>query len=818
MGDPQVRPLQVVLTGARLVPCSDEELLARLQTRLKLAPPQAAAMLRSGCIVKRGITAPVAEKIVAVLAELGVEAVIEETPSPPVPAKPASKAASPPVQKVASPAAHKAPSRPDPDPNPLEALRALAGQRLPKPRASLRYLLGLLAVTLLCLALPALYFGLTCGIAFGWLWYLTHIHKHLPHSAHLIALIYGVPGLMGAMLLLFLVRPLFVTSTRRRETLPLDADREAGFVAGVHALCRAIGVSPPVEIRLSWDANASVHFHGRWLGLFTGRKVLTLGLSLVGGLSARQFVGVLAHEFGHFAQRFGMICTFTVNSVNAWLEHCAYGEDSWTRKLREWSETAMEQEHWFSWIVHVSVGVSWLAIGLTRHLMAGLFHISLSLSRYMSRQMEFDADRYEALLAGSGEFRITARSLRALEQAFEEVNQANIGAWKEHRLLADLPQAVAAHARDFDAKRLARVEEQMREHTTTRYWDSHPPDVERIDNAEKRHCPGIYLEEAPAERLFKDFGAWSRRATRLFYSEQGVPFKEEQLRPREEILGHVRNRNQQREQLNRFFNGQFQDWPLLRLPPWGAPVVDALGWQECIDRIRGRSPEIARYWLQAFQAHQRRPILRTAVKLNVSSRELGMAGPERSPEELEAELDKIVGGGLPYTQALEETSALYAQRIDHAIDSMPEPERRQAIGLRKTLVALGELEPAAAMLVEHAGVMSAFISLAQASGDMPDGFDKQEAIFADCAIHLLSQAERIRQSVTGDGSAGAYLRARCRALPPAGATFPPAELARACWPMPDAFHHLYLLVLGELISLCEAAEKGRGIRPIRLVA
>jgi hypothetical protein len=43
-------------------------------------------------------------------------------------------------------------------------------------------------------------------------------------------------------------------------------------------------------------------------------------------------------------------------------------------------------------------------------------------------------------------------------------------------------------------------------------------------------------------------------------------------------------------------------------------------------------------------------------------------------------------------------------------------------------------------------------------------------------------------------------------------------LARACWPVPEAFHHLYLLTPGELVSLCEAAEKGRGIRPIRLLA
>jgi hypothetical protein len=42
--------------------------------------------------------------------------------------------------------------------------------------------------------------------------------------------------------------------------------------------------------------------------------------------------------------------------------------------------------------------------------------------------------------------------------------------------------------------------------------------------------------------------------------------------------------------------------------------------------------------------------------------------------------------------------------------------------------------------------------------------------------------------------------------------------ARASLPVPGAFHHLFLLALGELVTLCEAAEKRCSIRPIRIVA
>ncbi len=34
--------------------------------------------------------------------------------------------------------------------------------------------------------------------------------------------------------------------------------------------------------------------------------VLTIGLPLVAGLSAKEFAGILAHEFGHFTQ--GLAC------------------------------------------------------------------------------------------------------------------------------------------------------------------------------------------------------------------------------------------------------------------------------------------------------------------------------------------------------------------------------------------------------------------------------------------------------------------------------------------------------------------------------
>jgi Zn-dependent protease with chaperone function len=828
MTEPDTRVLKVVLTGGRLTDSGEDELCARLQAKFKLTPDQSADLLKGRRVVKRGIDGVSATKLANALRVLGLDAVIEESKS----AARARASASPKIEPVPIPApatAEVAPPTPGPsvpavaaapvaaEKSALEVLQALGDQRLPKPRTSFTYMMGLALVTLLCIALPATYIGLTGGIAYGWFYYLTHIHHHLPHMGKLIVLIYAVPGLAGALLVLFLLRPLFASRPKPPEGLKLDPAREAAFISGVHALCKAIGVSPPAEIELSWDANASVHFRTRWLSLFTGHKVLTIGMSLVGGLTARQFVGVLAHEFGHFAQRFGMICSFTVNSVNRWLEHRAYGEDAWDRKLRAWSEEQMENEHWFSGIVNISIFVSWIAIGLTRKLMALLFHVSFRLSRYMSRQMEFDADRYEALLAGSGMFRQTARSLRALNHAFVEVNRANIEAWQEQRLLRNLPEAVAIHAGDFDAARLAKIEEEMREETTTRYWDSHPPDVARIENAEKSQFPGLYHVEAPASSLFKDYVAWSKLTTERFYTEQEVRYRPEQLRSREEILGTAQDRSQKREQINRFFNGQFQEWPLLQLSTENAAAQPA--WQECIDQIRARSPDIARNWSNAFQMHEQRPILRAAILLGATSRQMGLPGAERSSDVLGTELGNIAGKTLPFYKPLNDSFVLYAQRMQHAIDAMSGEEQIKAATLRDTLIGLGEVERDIDELDELIRAIGIYRSIAENNGgSIPPRFDELEKSFAESAMRVLARAETITQSVADGGTVAAYLRKCCPGLPPVDKRLDAPDMARMSAGMPAAIHRVYLLALGELVSLCEVAEKTRGIRPIRLVA
>lgn len=801
---------QVTLLGTRLKEISDAELIGELRARLKLTSQQAESLLSGRRTVKRGVELAAAQRLVGIFTQIGLKAIVENMPA----VQP--RAAAAPAKPIV-----KDESRPSPvaeQRNPLAALQAIASQKLPKPRTSPGYVLSLLVVTLLCVAMPAIYVCFTAGVAAGWVWYLTHIHHYLPRNIHLILLSYAVPGLVGAVLLLFLLRPIFARGLREDETLTIDASKEPGLIDGVRALCRAIGVSAPHEIHLSWNANASVHFSGGWRGLLTGRKVLTIGMSLVAGLNAQQFVGVLAHEFGHFAQRVGMTCSFIVNTVNAWLERCAHGEDPWEPRLRGWSAAADENEDGaFSWLISWCSGATLLAIGATRLLMSGLFQVSFRLTQHMSRQMEFDADRYEALLAGSDTFRVTARNLRGLNHAFHEINRKNIAAWREKRLLRDMPKAVAAHFAAFDSKRLAEIAEELQEETTTRYWDSHPPDNARIENAERQRSPGLYREPAPAALMFRDFRGWCERATRLFYREQEVQFEESMLRNEEEVLGLVQGREGQREQLVRFFNGQFQPWPLLSLVEPAANPKLPQDWQSTIDEIRKRSPDLTRAWQKANSDEENRSLLRIAATLNLSSQQVSLGGPSRTSQELSRELELIVGRRMESHRLLAEGFGLYALRVKHAIASMPPAERQKAAAARAVLIELSALEREISGIEELTGAITMHQNALE-EGEQDQLSEGWLQRIAELAAHVLAKVDRIPQTITLGDTVGGYIRSRCSSLPPPDHKWNPKRVAEAAWPMPDVFHQFYMLALGELLGLCEAAEKARGIKPIRLVA
>ena len=97
-------------------------------------------------------------------------------------------------------------------------------------------------------------------------------------------------------------KPILARPPKTLRGLELTRNGQPFLFRFIERLTGAIGAPMPEEIRVDTQANASASFR-RGVRSFLGNDlVLTIGLPLVQGLDLRQFAGVLAHEFGHFAQ------------------------------------------------------------------------------------------------------------------------------------------------------------------------------------------------------------------------------------------------------------------------------------------------------------------------------------------------------------------------------------------------------------------------------------------------------------------------------------------------------------------------------------
>jgi Zn-dependent protease with chaperone function len=799
---------RIRLLGKALPGHTHESIAAALYQQMKLKPAQVQALLPPATvIVKAGLDAPQAERLQHLLARAGLASRREEhrvsatappaaAPSTATPARDA--AARQPARQPIPPAPAEATATADPLDHLAEALGTRLGRRRPGPA----YVAHLFLVTLCCLLVPMLYLALVAAFGYGLGWYLWHVHEFTGTHVHgfwPLFLLYIVPGASGGILLLFLARPMFAGNRRPGRHLQLEPDEEPRLVRAIETLARAIGIRPPVALQLSNEVNASVHFENGWAGFFSGRKVLTLGLPLAAGLSSRQLLGVLAHEFGHFAQRFGMRCSFLINHVNAWLYQRAHQPDPWDERLERWAAENDEAP------IRLIVFCARTGIAGSRLLLAGLFQLSFRLSRSLSRQMEFDADRYEALLAGSECFGDTALRLRALARAFRETDQRNAASWREHKLLRDMPQAVAAQADGYDAATLAQLQRQLGS-GITRYWDTHPADLERVRHAQSLQSPGLFHDERPATALFDRFSRHSEDATRAYYHALKLDFRHAELCDHQAVRALGRQRDDELDGLRRWTGRQWQPWPWLPLHTATEPALAALPWQACVGELRLHSPAITHDWTSAGQECRRRERLAFAGLLARHDFHFPLSRVEPFDEERHLpEYQRIVDWQTPSRLALQRVAGLYRQRMAHALGS--DTLRNEP------LLALASLYPAVESLREARTVAAQFDQkdVSHEPGLERIHLDARTACL-EHALQLMRKCDDIPQPWFEGDSVGDYLRRRCPALRHAEA------MAEDCVTnaglLLDSLGHVWKLAFAAMAQRCAEAEQEHAIAGI----
>ncbi len=576
------------------------------------------------------------------------------------------------------------------------------------------YRLGMAVVALAMVLLPLIYLAIIAGTAWA-VWYHTVTHYSVfdeMNSTQGAFLIYVTPIVVGVILVIFMIKPLFAPRASEASPVSLEREREPLFFAYIEKLCGIVGAPRPHRIDVSCDVNAAASFRRGIRSLFGADLVLMVGLPLVAGLNLRQLTGVLAHEFGHFAQGSGMRLTYIIRSVNAWFARVVYQRDAWDEKLAQWSGR-----------IDLRIGIilytARLFVWLTRGILWGLMWFGHGISCFMSRQMEFDADRYEARVAGSEVFQQTAERLPVLMMAHSGALSDLSSLWVEKRLGDNLPTLVMANVDQIPAGVLQALRKRSEEETTGAF-DTHPCDRERIASAKRESAAGIFRMEAPASVLLTDFDGLAREASLEFYCNSlGETVSEESLISTVAVVAAQKAAEEENKALARYFQGTYDGRrPLGLLETTLEASADPAADGQALTEARSRFDALmaaARDQIKAKDDSEERQAAaicaRALVRANLKFKpaEFGLArtGLEGAEEVIQREgacQQRVAGELEPFEDALRERLAA-GIRLARADGDSDARIGRELEGYRAIEGVRGDLETLRERFIEFTGLL-----------------------------------------------------------------------------------------------------------------
>ncbi|MBT5876729.1 MAG: M48 family metalloprotease, partial [Candidatus Latescibacteria bacterium] len=393
-----------------------------------------------------------------------------------------------------------------------DAFQKMLSGHIEPVRVALPYQIGLIVVACAMIMLPVLYVGLIAATG-----YAVYSHALSPEwitgnvtSGRVSFSLYLGPIIMGVIMVVFMLKPLFSRASLEREALSLTAENEPGLYNFVSNLCRFVGAPVPREIEVGLDVNASAGFRGGMLSMFRANDLsLHIGLPLAAGINLNQLTGVLAHEFGHFSQGTAMRMTYVIRSINAWFARVVFERDGLDDALEEHSKN--------QGVLLMAILMGARAMVFTaRQLLKALMYTGGAISCYMMRQMEYDADLYGVRVVGNTEYDKLPERIMYLSMAADKMSADLNRVFLEGRLVDDIPGLIAANeCRMPDDVRLRYKEHIASEESGL--LNTHPSPSERLANTNEERCDGAINLNMPATVLFRDFEELCRLASHEHY-------------------------------------------------------------------------------------------------------------------------------------------------------------------------------------------------------------------------------------------------------------------------------------------------------------
>jgi Zn-dependent protease with chaperone function len=602
--------------------------------------------------------------------------------------------------------------------------RVLAGFRAetvaPSP-LSPWYRAAMGVVAFVMVLLPLIYVALIVAAGAGVYWYAINggeLLSDVRGRAYVFA--YGAPLFTGVVLLFFMVKPLFARPPKAPEPIVLDRATEPAVWALVEKICRAVRAPVPRTIAVDAEVNASAGFERGWLGFFTGRLRLTIGLPLAAGLQLDELAGVLAHEFGHFAQGGGMRVSFVVRSVSAWFARVVYERDSWDQRLASLGEIG----GWASILTMIAAAMVWLG----RRVLWCLMWIGYAVSSYLMRQMEYDADSYEARLVGSETTVRTSGHIVHLsigsQRAWELVNEH----YRTGRVPGDLPTLIAGCTSQIPEAVKERIHE-AQAHEKSGLFDTHPTTRDRDAAARSLAQPGIFASDLPATCIFSDYTTLAREVTRHRYEVvAGADLSKVQLTDNTAIVAGEQERVRTLTRVDEVFGGLID--LALPLPLTADPAVDPAPTEpqpELLARLRdtvaAAAPALASWRDLQSRAitHQAVAVLLSAGCERIARRIEGVdtaGGGSAAYERLEALRAEALTAGRELDPALARVAAFLGAAVTVRLAACADDSAREGVRAEwQALIALGRLADHARRLAEYRNGLGGLFTALQEGGD-----------------------------------------------------------------------------------------------------
>ena len=329
-------------------------------------------------------------------------------------------------------------------------------------------------------------------------------------------------GLLSSFLAIFMIKPLLkVRHNSKSDSIEISPQEEPELFKFIYRLADEAKAPRPHKVFLSARVNAAVFYDVSILNLFfTSKKNLEIGLGLVNVLTLGEFKAVLAHEFGHFAQR-SMAVGRWVYIAHQIVSHIVSERDIFDRFLRGLSRVDVRIA-WVGWLLS-------LIVWSIRSILETAFCWLLIAQRALSREMEFQADLVAVSLTGSDALIHALHRISAADDAWERTLSFASAEMNQGRLVTDLftiqthtIEKIRIILNDPEYGQIPPIPTQNQEDhrlfeaaiaEPPQMWATHPSNVDRENNA-KRIYVANSLDNRSAWDLFAHDSATRKKMTK----------------------------------------------------------------------------------------------------------------------------------------------------------------------------------------------------------------------------------------------------------------------------------------------------------------